>query len=351
MKKYLKILNMIDIPWFSGLSDYALAQSDVLKNSGHDVFFLAPYKSRIYDTATQKGYKVIEISDRKKILNPVEIYKIIKFVKNEKIDILNANTGRMQTLAYIISLFVKNIKIIRTKADARDIKKSFTYSKVSLIITGSRYIENMYKNKNINTKTLNIYKSIPLNSPPPFNKNLPFKIGIVARLDPVKGHKWFIKSALEILSKGFNTVFLISGIESKIKWKDLLSDIPKKFKSKFEYRGFSKDINEFMQECHIGVISSTASEAVSRVALEWMSNARALISTDVGSLKEFVDNNFLVKPYNYKDMADKIIQILDFSKIEMIGMKNFNRIKSDFSYDRFKDETANAFESLFKLTS
>ncbi len=346
MKKSLRIANLIDIPWFSGLTDYALNQADVLKEVGHTVFFLASKESKAFEIAKQKGYKIFSISDRKKILNPFEIFKIIKFIKNEKIDILNAHTGRMQTLSYIISLFEKNLKLVRTKSDAKEIKKSFTYSKISAIITGSKYIEKMFKEKNISIKIKTIYKSIPIENIYTIDKNLPFKIGIVGRLDPVKGHIWFVKSAIEILNRGFDCKFLISGIESRIKWTQLSSEIPLKYKDRFEYRGFSKNIDDFMRECHLGVITSTHSEAVSRAAVEWMKNARALISTEVGSLPEFVDKNFLTRPNEYKELSEKIISILDFEQLEKIGIENFNKIKNNFSYEKFKRETIDIFESL-----
>ncbi|HOJ87199.1 MAG TPA: glycosyltransferase family 4 protein [Elusimicrobiales bacterium] len=346
MKKSLRIANLIDIPWFSGLTDYALNQADVLKETGHTVFFLAPKESKAFQIAEQKGYKTFPISDRKKILTPFEIFKIIKFIKNEKIDILNAHTGRMQTLSYIISLFEKNLKLVRTKSDAKEIKKSFTYSKISAVITGSKYIEKMYKEKKISAKIKTIYKSVPAADTYPIDKNPPFKIGIVGRLDPVKGHIWFIKSAIEILNGGFNCKFLISGIESQIKWPQLSSEIPLKYRDRFEYRGFSKNIDDFMRECHLGVITSTHSEAVSRAAVEWMKNARALISTEVGSLPEFVDKNFLTRTNEYKDLSEKIISILDFERLEKIGLENFEKLKSNFSYEKFKKETVDIFESL-----
>ena len=344
MKKQLKILNLIDIPWYSGLSDYAFAQSSVLKENGHIIYFGCDKKSESYKKAIKEGYKTIEITDRKKIITPSLIFKLVKFIRDENIDIINAHTGRTQTLAYILSKF-KNIKIIRTKADAKDIKYSFTYQKVSLIICGSKYIENFYKNKGIK-KTIVIYKSI--NPPLPFEieEKEPFIIGIAGRLDPVKGHIYFIKAGIKILQKGYNCIFYIAGKEANIKWKDLLNEIPEKFRKNFVYFGHTNDIFEFMKKCHIGVISSINSEAVSRVAIEWMALKRAVISTNVGSLPELIDKNFLVNPKNEDELYIKIAENLDFKKIKEIGEKNFEKIRKDFSFEKFRDETLKVFENL-----
>ncbi|MGC8729722.1 MAG: hypothetical protein ACP5SD_10710, partial [Elusimicrobiales bacterium] len=73
---------------------------------------------------------------------------------------------------------------------------------------------------------------------------------------------------------------------------------------------------------------------------------RALISTEVGSLPEFVDKNFLTRTNEYKDLSEKIISILDFERLEKIGLENFEKLKSNFSYEKFKKETVDIFESL-----
>ncbi|MEF3279977.1 MAG: glycosyltransferase family 4 protein [Elusimicrobiota bacterium] len=347
MKRQLKILNLIDIPWHSGLCDYAIKQSEALEKAGNIIYFAAPFKSNAYFLANSKKYKTFLISDRKKILNPVEIYKLCKFIKKEKIDILNAHTGRMQTLSYLISLLCKDIKIIRTKSDARKIKKSFTYSKIKAIICGSEYIKKMYLNagfKKIMLKT--IYAPPPDQILKPFELKLPFKIGIVGRLDPVKGHINFISAALKVLKKNNNILFYISGKEANIKWKDIEKLIPQNFRSYFKYFGFVKNVFDLMGECHLGIISSISSEAVSRVALEWMNMARAVISSNVGSLPEFIDKDYLYPANNVDALASKIIENLDFEKLMKIGEKNKAKVDLKFSIDNFEKETNEIFQNI-----
>lgn len=342
MKKQLKILNLIDIPWYSGISDYAFSQSSTLRENGHIIYFGCDRESESYKKAAKEGYKTVEITDRKKIITPALIFKLAKFIKDERIDIINAHTGRTQTLSYIVSRF-KKVRIIRTKADAKDIKTSFIYKKLDLIICGSRYIANFYLRKGID-KTKVIYKSI---IPPAYceiSSKEPFIIGITARLDSVKGHIYFIKSAIEILNRNFNCAFYIAGKEANLKWKELSNEIPEVYRNKFIYFGHLENIFEFMKKCHIGVITSIDSEAVSRVALEWMASARLVISTETGSLGEFIDNRFLVKPKDIHALSQKIIENLDFEKIHSEGIRNLEKIKREISYEKFKEETLNSFE-------
>lgn len=341
----LKILNLVDIPWNSAVLEYALLQSEALSLTGHKVFFGIPKINEKYKHISSV-YKTIEISDRKKILLPNEIIKVYKFIKENNIEVINTHTGRMQTLAYIVSKIYPNIKIVRTKSDAKTIKKSFTYSNIKMIICGSKYIENMYKDIKNKPKTKTIYLSYQNQQSfdPPQQK--PFRITIVARLDPVKGHKNFIKAALKILKKRTDVIFVIAGKEANVKWNDLLDMIPSRYVNYFKYLGFVNDIYEVMRQSHIGIISSLSSEAVSRVAIEWMNNQRAIVSSNVGCLPELIDNRFIYEKNDWKALASKIEEILDIEKLNIIGRENKNRFLTLFSFERFLKETNDAFKEM-----
>lgn len=340
-----KILNLIDIPWYSGVLEYSLLQSKALSLYGFDIFFAIPKTNEKYQEIL-KQYKTIEISDRKKILFPTEIIRIHRFIKENKIEVINAHTGRMQTFAYLISKIYPNIKIVRTKSDAKTIKKSFTYSNVKMIICGSKYIENMYKNIKNKPKTKTIYLSYPnqISTSPPNEK--PFRISIIGRLDHIKGHENFIKAGLELLKKRNDIIFIIVGKEANIKWKDLSQLIPLNYKNYFQYLGFVDDINKVMRQSHLGIISSIGSEAVSRVAVEWMNNQRAVISSDAGCLPELIDRDFIYSKNDWRELASKIENNLELERLRKIGERNKYKFLQLFSFERFCIETKNIFESI-----
>ncbi|MCX7641072.1 MAG: glycosyltransferase family 4 protein [Elusimicrobiales bacterium] len=345
MKKSLKIINLIDIPWYSGITEYAILQSEALSFNSHKIFFAIPKTNPKFLEISNK-FKTIDISDRKKIFSFSDIRKLIQFLSENKIDIINAHTGRMQTLAYIVSSFFPKIKLIRTKADAKDIKKSFTYSKINYIICGSKYIEKMYLQKNIdkNIKTIYLsYKSIK-SFPPPSKK--PFLITIIGRLDPVKGHNIFIKAALKLLEKRNDIFFIIVGKEANIKWAQLNSIIPQHYKKYFKYLGYINDVYEIMKHSHIGIISSIGSEAVSRVAIEWMNSSRMIISSNVGCLPELIDTEFIYPKDDFNELHNKIFQNLDLEKISKIGQYNKEKFETLFDFNKFIKETNNVIEGL-----
>lgn len=345
--RYLKILNIIDIPWASALADYAIAQSKALKEAGHEIIFAAPDGSFSAKAARENGFKLIEFPDRKKILSPLKIISLSHFCSKEKIDIINAHTGRALTAASAIGVFSPGIKIVRTKADAKKPSSRIFSHNLSMIICGSAYIKEMYnKQAGKQTKLMVIYRGAEKISKTPLPQSPPYRIGMIARLDPVKGHTDFIKAAILILEKRKDCVFLIAGQEENISWSELKKLIPPEFEKNFSYLGRVSDPYSFTSSCHFGVISSLASEAVSRAALEWLSSSRALISSSAGSLPEFVNQDFLYRPGDWKTLAQKMENMLQGEKFREEGTSNLNKTESFFSAKKFSMDTTEAFSML-----
>jgi glycosyltransferase involved in cell wall biosynthesis len=143
-----------------------------------------------------------------------------------------------------------------------------------------------------------------------------FRIAIVGRLDEVKGHKILIEATAVLKKKISNIEVIVAGREEGIKWRDLKAYAEELGVEKnIKYYGFMDDqsVVKLMQSSSIGVISSTGSEAVSRVALEWMAAYRPVVAANVGCLGEIVrdgENGFLVPPGDPEKLAEKLLEIL-----------------------------------------
>ncbi|MFH0948846.1 MAG: glycosyltransferase family 4 protein [Elusimicrobiota bacterium] len=352
----MKILHIIDIPWNSGVTNYAMELSKGLSQKGHKIFFAGVENGLPLQIAKENGYEVIEICTRKNPFVVSSVLRLSKLIKKEKIDIVNAHTGKGHFLAYITSLVSKkNFSIIRTKSDVMFPKKSFLYKKTAKIIAASEFIRKRYLNIGIEPgKVITIYQGIESRVHEFTSSRVhEFKVGIVGRLDPVKGHRYFLEAAEIVLSKFPETKFLVAGKEENIKYEEL-----KKFSVKLglqksvEFLGFVSDVSDFMSKCTLGVLASTSSEAVSRVLLEWMTCEKPVIATSVGCIPEILGNDFLVPPNNSEALAEKIISLLkDTQKMQSIGKINGGKIKEKFNFDRFISETEKVFYEAIDNTS
>jgi len=350
MKKQLKILNLIDIPWNSALTSYAIEQAQVLRKRGHIIYFGAVRNTLCHETIKKNNFQTIDIPSRKDNLVMGALLSLRKFIISEKIDIVNAHTGKTQTLAFMLSLMSsKNFKLIRTKTDAKIPKNSFTFKRVKKIITGSQAIKKSYVSAGLNPdKIQTIYQGIAdqESSYAPFFPA--FRIGILARLDTVKGHKYFLDAASIILKKRKDVKFIIAGNEANIKFQALEKYAKElKIENNVHYEGFVDDPIAFIKNCHIGIIASIGSEVVSRALLEWMSCGKTVIATDVGCTAEMLENDFLIPPKNAALMAEKIMSFLDKPEtIESVGINNKKISEKKYNLETFAQETEDAFLGL-----
>src|SRR5262249_46586272 len=147
---------------------------------------------------------------------------------------------------------------------------------------------------------------------------------IVARLDPVKGHRYLLE-AVSLLRNVYPRLRVkVVGQEENIKRRQLEQMAERLgIESMVEFTGFQKSVPDVMASCTLGVIASVGSEAVSRVALEWMAAGRPVVATEVGCLPEIVkesETGLLVAPGNAPAMARAIGELLHHpQRLEKMG--------------------------------
>ena len=345
----MKILNIIDIPWHSALAAYAFDQSAALAGCGHEIYFAAPDSSASAAFALENKFSLTLISSRKDLMILGTVLKLKKLIENEGIDVVNAHTGKGQTLAWIVSLVSSRpFAIVRTKADAKRPRNSFALGKTAVVIAGSRAIKEMYTEAGIDpAKVEVVYQCIAAQPRTHKAAVAPLKVGILGRLDPVKGHACFIEAAALVLKMVPDVEFLIAGREEAVKYASLEARARELgIAEKVKYMKHVPDSAAFMRLCHIGVIASVSSEAVSRAALEWLAAGRPLLATAVGSLPEFVPPECLVPPQNPELLAGALIELLKSPEKRLeLGALNRNRALKDFNQARFAEQTSYLFES------
>ena len=349
MKTRLRILNLIDIPWHSGLAAYAFDQAGALKARGHAVYFACPPESAAWEFAKRENIPAFPLPDRKAPFISLPFRALKRFIDREKITAINAHTGRAQSLAFILSLIsAETPQIIRTKADAAPPSKSFSLARVSAIVAASDFIRQRYLKLGLSPQKVRLAAQAidtpltPLRTPEP-----PYKIGVLGRLDPVKGHDSFFKAASRLLERGTKAEFHVAGYEANIKYADLKAMSARLgLADAVIFHGRVADSLEFMASCDIGVIPSLGSEAVSRAALEWLAAGKPLVASSAGSLPEFAGPEYLFTPGDDAALASKLEALLEEpGQLTKIGASNRERAARQFSRQIFSEATGDIFEN------
>ena len=136
--------------------------------------------------------------------------------------------------------------------------------------------------------------------------------GIFARLEAVKGHKYFIKAARALLKNGKRAKFIIAGAGS------LEEDLKRRVQSygieeNIIFTGFLEDTTELLNAIDVNVISSE-SEAMSLSILEAMSLSKPTIATNAGGNSQLVETGktgILVVPSDSTSLSEAMMSFID----------------------------------------
>ena len=299
--------------------------------------------------AAAEGIEAFPVPDmREHFKLPGAALRLRRTAEAAGIDIICAHTGRAQTLAWLLRLGLKGLPLIRVKADAAPPSLGFTFSAVSKVISASVYIEKRYLAMGLEPARSALIRqgvTLPVFEHPPAPP--PWTIGLLGRLDPVKGHKCFLEAAAEILRRGVAAEFHIAGAEASLKYRDLEHCAAGLGIAKnVVFHGRVKDSFAFMKTCSVGVIASLGSEAVSRAALEWLACGRPLVASAAGSLPEFVTKDCLVPPGEHLALAAKLCALMAApERLACAGRENRSRAEKEFSHVDFAKATCQLFET------
>ena len=154
-------------------------------------------------------------------------------------------------------------------------------------------------------------------------------VSIIARLEPVKGHKYFIDAAEIIHNKGYDVKFIIAGTGSS---EEELKAYAKAKNSKVSFAGFINDPESLAAITHISANASYGTEATSISLLEGMSLGNPAVVSDYGGNPGVITdgvNGFLFPTHDAHAMAEKLEKLLSdeslYEEMSKNALEIFNK--------------------------
>jgi glycosyltransferase involved in cell wall biosynthesis len=176
-------------------------------------------------------------------------------------------------------------------------------------------------------------------------------LGLVGRINENKGHSILLKSLKEIKSKHPAVKLIFIG--STVKGKEYVLE---KIKNQIEELGleknviiipFQKNIWKFWDIIDIAIVPSTIPESFGLVALEAMLSKKSVIASNLGALKEVVEEHKTGLLFNVNEVESltKSINLLIENKMLRLkyGEAGFERAKSIFTLEKY----INQFEKIY----
>ncbi len=175
-------------------------------------------------------------------------------------------------------------------------------------------------------------------------------VGIVARMSPEKGQEVFIEAMTRLDHATRARIFCVcAGEDSKERGQFQLKRMVAAagLEYHFGFPGRLQDVRPLLSELDIGVITSSSSEAVCRVALEYMSFGIPIISSDVNILPEVVLEGETGWIFDNKDssaLAKYLTEAVWHPETrKRLGSAGYKRVRSELSSEREMAELLSVF--------
>jgi glycosyltransferase involved in cell wall biosynthesis len=172
-------------------------------------------------------------------------------------------------------------------------------------------------------------------------------VGLIARLDPMKGHRAFIRAAANVAIDHPNVRFLCVGDQQTILREELVAFAETAgLASRMIWSAGRDDMPAVFSACDVVCSSSAFGEGFSNTLAEAMACGRRCVATDVGDVREIIaDTGCIVSLEDDKALAGGLAQLCQQVKNEgEFSVAARERILKNFSIDRM----VSAFEDHFK---
>jgi len=171
-------------------------------------------------------------------------------------------------------------------------------------------------------------------------------VGMVARLEPEKGHRYFLEAARAVLAKLENVYFIVVGTGS------LLNSLKETAKilgigERVLFTGYQDDIARFIAAMDVMVVPSLT-EAFGISMIEGMCLGKPCVASAVGGLVEIAGQDgraaFLVPPGDGEAIAEKVIFLLENPDLAAaMGLRAAEEVEKRFSAEKMADEITSLY--------
>ncbi len=346
-----------------------LIMTDKLDTGGAETYFCKlenrlSHPRFIFYTAAASGDLLGKLKHKERYItlsrknHLANVIKLMKVIKEKKIDVIHANSLRMALYAIVIqNVMTKDVQIIYTKHNVtileKKMKRMFSRllnRQIARIITVSKFEkDNLVKLGVAETRITTIYNGVDLEQ---FNfkgkqKGSVRNIGILARLSQEKNVELFIKVA-HALRDSPHFIFHIAGDgPEKNKLQKMICDMDLAHKVKMH--GEISDPERFIHQMDLLLLTSLR-EVFPMVVLEAMAVGTPLISIDTGGIKEAVIHNktgLLAEDYSVREFVEKINSLAESQTLrtELAAIAR-KQVEQQFASTKMIERTLNEYIGL-----
>ena len=360
----LRLLYIIPTLNTGGAEKYVLEIASKLSTQGHQTYVvsLGPIDEEFLDLHGSRNTQITQFQTKKviSIRSLWVIYRLFKYLKEERIDLVHLNLIGADILGGIAALlagcpFISTQHNTRSWRYSRKLRKRlakllhrsvmhFSSAIIAPTLSVKQYLRETTQIPLCKIRV--IYHGIDLNKFAPRIKKIRRRvtIGSIGRFEQRKGQMYIVDALPKILSKlkkyKIEVLFAGEGVyQHKVKSRAVQLDLLNYVK----FLGTLKDMPDFLSKIHILAHAATEGEAFCYAALEGLATGKAVVITNTDGIPEFIKdhhNGILIPIRSSEAVANAIIELIENQReYDIISKNAANSVRPFFSKDRTIDET------------
>ena len=287
---------------WGGQENRVLTELIGFQRRGCEVWLLAPVESRIYERARAAGIRTVPVNFSK-IRLPINIIQFARWLKKNKIQVLNPHSSRDGWLFGLAGRLAGVPLIIRTRHIDVDYpnpavsRHAFVTLADHILTTSNRirtHFQDIFKLTDDRISTLSTGIDLERFSPGYPGEN-PFSqgtqampvIGMISVLRSWKGHEIFLKAIRLLTDDGFLARYIIvGGGPGKQRIEKAIASL--KLENLVSMEGHREDVPKILHALSLLVIPSTEHEGVPQIGLQALATRTPVVGSDVGGIPEII---------------------------------------------------------------
>ena len=351
-KRTILFSNTIPGKIWGGGEKWILMAAHGLRGSGHRILIAGRKNSVFLEKAKNADFETIEFNIHSS-LNPLKSMSMVRFLKQENIDIIILNLKKDIRVAGLAARWAKLPVILARNGVQLFSDKLVDRMTVFLldgIITNTKTIKHIYDSFSWipDNFVKVIYNGVHI--PENANKNdfrkiynIPenhFLFGSAGRLTHQKGFDLLIRAVSMLKTKNILISVLIAG-DGKLRQN--LEHLNKTHKTtdRVHLIGFVEDTNTFINSVDAVVLSSRA-EGMPNLILEAMALGQIALATNVNGISELLRHNhngFVTPPENVEALAHSLEYVTQQrERFPLIRENALNTVNKRYSVERMVSE-------------
>jgi len=371
----VKLLFVIDNLEFGGGERVFTQLINGLSSEQYEIYLASNPGGDLYQSLINKDVCCIPLDFSKRV-NPSLIFKLMKIIRDKKIDIVHGQGARAEFYARIATRFTRSSKYVSTIAmpvegyDVGLLRKSIYFV---LDRTTDKYVDrfivvsDVLKNTLITMRRMppekitKIYNGIEIDHYDPKTTASRVKIrdifgvnkdnillGALGRMVWQKGFEFLIRTIQDVSKthREIKVIIVGAGLLKK-ELENLCRQL--KVEDKTIFAGFRSDIKEILSAVDIVVIPSLL-EGFPMLTLEAMAMEKPIVATRIDGITEQITDGvegILVQPGEPIALAaaiNKVIENKEFAR--SLGLAARKKVEKEFTVEKMISETEKVYKSL-----